>query len=1025
MRLPSLASSVRGVFVGIDRYQYPDVSELRFAERDARALHALVSDTLGDGADLLVGARATRAAIEQSLVELQKVDPDDFVVIGFSGHGSETHELVTYDADVYDLNNTCISLDHLTELFRAIPAKQLVCVLDCCFSGAMGAKVLHVESRPRKVLSEAALLDQLAGDGRLILTASTADQPAWENPRIGHGLLTHFLLQALQGAEEVRKAGKVSVYRLLEYVTERVVDAARHFGARQEPTLRGTLDGRLTWPIFTPGARFTSAFPELARAKASADVSSLEPFGFPPELLDAWAESVPSLNALQQDAINEFGVLDGDHLVVSAPTSSGKTLIGELAALKGVLDRKRAVFLLPTKALVNDKHAEFSRKYETFGLRTIRATGDISDDVPALLRGQYDVCLMTYEKCAALALAQPHILDDIGTVVIDEVQMIVDPNRGANLEFLLTLIRARAERGSEPQLIALSAVIGDSHGLERWLNGRLLRRDERPVPLDEGLIRGDGSYRYLSAEDGTEQIESYIEPIWTGKNSSQDLIIPLIRKLVGEGKSVIVFRSVKGATVGCATYLAQALGLPRAQETIDALPTGDPSVSSAALRRVLAGGVAFHNADLDRNERLVLEQHFRDLDSKVRVVVATTTLAMGINTPAEAVVVVELIHPGPTPAPYAVAEYKNMIGRAGRLGYSDKGSSYLVAANSRDEYEAWQHYVLGKPEDIKSRLFEANSDPRNLILRTLAASSQLADVQGMTSDEVVAFIEASFGAFQQRELVATWKWDKSKLLSVVDDLATHDLIEQRAGGRYVLAPLGRLAGESGTDVESVIRLVRAARSNAALSDALLITLAQLTTELDGVYMPLNRSSRVKEPQQWIGGLQREGVPGGMLQIGAPDARAATARAKRAAACLLWMSGRPRQEIEAILMQFHRDNDAAGAVNAVKSRTIDLLPVVVNVTEIVREVDLSERLHDLMLRLDLGLPADLLDMVRICRASLTRTEYFLLSRAGLATLDALASANIKDIAEHLGGDKARAKAVRERARTAKKQARQAA
>ena len=110
---------------------------------------------------------------------------------------------------------------------------------------------------------------------------------------------------------------------------------------------------------------------------------------------------------------------------------------------------------------------------------------------------------------------------------------------------------------------------------------------------------------------------------------------------------MIVFRNVRGATVGCATYLAQALGLPPAQETIDALPTGDPSVSSAALRRALAGGVAFHNSDLDRDERLVLEEHFRDPDNDLKVIVATTTLAMGINTPAEAVVIVELDHPGP------------------------------------------------------------------------------------------------------------------------------------------------------------------------------------------------------------------------------------------------------------------------------------------------------------------------------------------------------------------------------------------
>ena len=60
--------------------------------------------------------------------------------------------------------------------------------------------------------------------------------------------------------------------------------------------------------------------------------------------------------------------------------------------------------------------------------------------------------------------------------------------RGDNLEFIMTLLRMRAREGLEPQVIALSAVIGDTNGLERWLGGRLLRRNERPVPLDEGIV---------------------------------------------------------------------------------------------------------------------------------------------------------------------------------------------------------------------------------------------------------------------------------------------------------------------------------------------------------------------------------------------------------------------------------------------------------------------------------------------------------------------------------------------------------
>jgi hypothetical protein len=122
--------------------------------------------------------------------------------------------------------------------------------------------------------------------------------------------------------------------------------------APKHPTLRGQLDGELTWPVFTPGSTYRAAFPDRCAQPVTADVQSRQAHGFPAGLLATWAGSIPLLNQLQIDAINQYEGLQGEHLVVSAPTSSGKTLIGELAALRGVLERKRAFFLLPLKALV-------------------------------------------------------------------------------------------------------------------------------------------------------------------------------------------------------------------------------------------------------------------------------------------------------------------------------------------------------------------------------------------------------------------------------------------------------------------------------------------------------------------------------------------------------------------------------------------------------------------------------------------------------------------------------------------------
>ena len=391
-------------------------------------------------------------------------------------------------------------------------------------------------------------------------------------------------------------------------------------------------------------------------------------------------------------------------------------MIGELAALRSILDRRRALFLLPLKALVNDKQRQFQRLYASFGVRTIEATGE-TDDVTPLLRGQYDIALLTYEKFAAIALAYPHVLDQVGTIVVDEVQMIADASRGANLEFLLTLIRMAARRGIEPQLVALSAVIGNTNGFERWLGARLLRRTERPVPLDEGLLLRDGRFHYLDGKTGAETVSaSLIRPIVGGKGSSQDWVIPLAQLLIHEGRQIIVFRETKGEARGCANYLAESLGLPPATAALQTLPTGDPSIASSELRAALQRGVAFHNADLSPAERQAVEETFRQANSSLRIIAATTTLAMGINTPAAAVIVVGLEHPGSVP--YSVAEYKNIVGRAGRLGHAEHGTSYLLALEPREEHDFWNRYVRGLPEDLYSRFLQSTTDPRASSLKT-------------------------------------------------------------------------------------------------------------------------------------------------------------------------------------------------------------------------------------------------------------------------------------------------------------------
>src|SRR5262249_9655738 len=147
----------------------------------------------------------------------------------------------------------------------------------------------------------------------------------------------------------------------------------------------------------------------------------------------------------------------------------------------------------------------------------------------------------------------------------------------------------------------------------------------------------------------------------------------------------------------------------------------------------LRHGVAFHNADLDRSERQAIEVTFRDPKASLRVLVATTTLAMGVNTPAWSVVIAGLEHPGATP--YSVAEYKNMVGRAGRLGFTPRGKSFLVAPTPADAYQLWNKYVCGKPEALVSRFSDQN--PLSLVCRVLATATT-ARTDGLPHEELVA-----------------------------------------------------------------------------------------------------------------------------------------------------------------------------------------------------------------------------------------------------------------------------------------------
>lgn len=175
----------------------------------------------------------------------------------------------------------------------------------------------------------------------------------------------------------------------------------------------------------------------------------------------------------------------------------------------------------------------------------------------------------------------------------------------------------------------------------------------------------------------------------------------------------------------------------------------------------------------------------------------------------------------------------------------------------------------------------------------------------------------------------------------------------------------------------------------------------------------------KEPQTWFGALGRQGIPPSLLNTlrrYLKDENTGTMRAKKAAACLFWISPTPMPEIERALTQHGGSFDgAAGPVRSVSSRTCDLLPVVARVATFLHPgLDLTDRVPRLLVRLELGVPAPVVALARHAGARLGRPDYLELLKAGLQTPEAIEGAAEDQILACLAGDPEKATIVRDAA-----------
>jgi helicase len=544
----------------------------------------------------------------------------------------------------------------------------------------------------------------------------------------------------------------------------------------------------------------------------------------PQEIVDIWRrEEGVSLLDLQVTAIEDFGLLEGRSLLVTAPSSSGKTFVGEMAAINAFCKGKKTVFLVPMKAIAEEKYAEFVRKYHDFGLNIVVSTHDRTEFDESILAGYFDIAIIIFEKMNVLMTQNSAVLNSCGLVIVDELQLLNDKSRGADLEILLTKIKMVKDAEADSfQFLGLSAVLDDLNKFDEWLGAVQCATRNRPLELHEGVALVDGRVKFKNFNDGREFVDTVptipasqiprgapqnrVESELLEESILQRLVL-LCKHYLAQGKRILIFRKWRALSSDTAQRLARELGLPAATGVIQSLADVESTNSKEALIQCLGGGVAFHNSDLPAEARLVIETDFRKADSQVHVVCSTSTLAIGVNLPASVVIIPDTLKPDPDAEqfheiPITAAEYKNMSGRAGRTRFGEEGTSILLTNSNAEAIKFWGSFVNGRLEKLSPPL--ERNDLRKIMLGLFAGGL----CRGQ--DEVAKLLLTSYTGYVHWNISPITREPFIKRIAEnCAYLLSHELVEQRPDGGLATTPLGALCAASGVEVDSFVLLRQA------------------------------------------------------------------------------------------------------------------------------------------------------------------------------------------------------------------------
>ena len=247
---------VWAVVIGISKYR--GIPSLKYAANDAREFYRYLTEVNAVPKDhiwLLLDEEATLDKLRSTLgTQLRRqAGQDDMVIIYLAGHGATERDATSPDgdglekyilptnADPKDLYSTAMPMSEVARIFNRISSERLVFISDTCYSGASGGRTIPVIGARANV--SGTFLDRLSqGKGRVILTASDANEVSVEKDELKHGVFTYYLLEALRGRGDLDQDGMITIDEVYRYVSMKVPPAT---GQDQHPVKKGEMIGQI------------------------------------------------------------------------------------------------------------------------------------------------------------------------------------------------------------------------------------------------------------------------------------------------------------------------------------------------------------------------------------------------------------------------------------------------------------------------------------------------------------------------------------------------------------------------------------------------------------------------------------------------------------------------------------------------------------------------------------------------------------------------------------------------------------